>query len=73
LTIFALAHWAAITQGSKSLEVFCFSLLFSLVAIANIRRPFHGKVHVTDYAFERARQGMQTSLSSGPTVAQVAS
>ena len=45
----------------QSLEVFCFSLLvsLSLVAIANIHRPFHGMVHVTDYAFERARQSMQ--------------
>jgi len=44
----------------QSLEVFCFSLLVSLclIAIANIHRPFHGLVHVTDYAFERARQSM---------------
>ncbi len=44
----------------QSLEVFCFSLLISLslVAIANIHRPFHGLVHVSDYAFERARKSM---------------
>jgi hypothetical protein len=46
----------------QSLEVFCFSLLISLtlVAIANIHRPFHGLVHVSDYAFQRVRQSMQS-------------
>lgn len=54
------------TLGSDSariqgLEVFCLSLLvsLSLVAIANIHRPFHGMVHVTSYAFQRAQKIMQ--------------
>jgi len=45
----------------QSLEVFCFSLLISLtlVAIADIHRPFRGVIHVSDYPFQRARQSMQ--------------
>ena len=63
----ALTILCSCTLGCKSarlqsLEVFCFSLLISLslVAIFNIHRPFHGLVHVSDYAFERARQTMQS-------------
>lgn len=46
----------------QSLEVFCFSLLVSLTlaAIADIHRPFRGLAHVSDHAFERARQTMQS-------------
>ena len=46
----------------QTLQVFCFSLLvsLSLVAIADIHRPFHGLIHVTDYAFHQARQSMQS-------------
>ena len=45
----------------QSLEVLCFSLLISLtlVAIADIHRPFRGLIHVSDYAFHRALQSMQ--------------
>jgi hypothetical protein len=41
-------------------QVFAFSMLITLVllAIADINRPFQGSVHVSDYAFERARQSM---------------
>jgi hypothetical protein len=62
----ALTILCSCTLGSEnvklqSLEVFCFSLLvsLSLVAIADIHRPFRGLVHVSDYAFQRARQSMQ--------------
>ena len=42
------------------LQVFALSLLlgFSLVAIADIDRPFQGSVHVKPTAFERARESM---------------
>ena len=44
-----------------ALQVFAFSLLISLalVAIGEIHRPFQGAIHVSDYAFERARQNIQ--------------
>ena len=44
-----------------TLQVFAFSLLISmgLVAIADIHRPFQGVVHVSDYAFRRARDNMR--------------
>lgn len=43
------------------LQVFAFSLLISLslIAIANINRPFQGTVRVSDYAFQRALENMQ--------------
>ena len=41
-------------------QVFAFSVLIAmaLVAIADINRPFQGSVHVSNYAFIRARQNM---------------
>jgi hypothetical protein len=41
--------------------VFSFSLLvsLSLVAIADINRPFQGSVCVDSYAFQRAQHDMQ--------------
>ena len=63
----ALTILCSCTLGSEnvklqSLEVFCFSLLvsLSLVAIADVHRPFRGLVHVSDYSFQRARQSMQS-------------
>lgn len=63
----ALTIICSCTLGSDSvkiqaLEVFCFSLLISLslVAIADIHRPFRGLVHVSDYSFQRAQQSMQS-------------
>jgi hypothetical protein len=43
------------------LQVFSFSLLvsLSLVAIADINRPFQGSVCVDSYAFQRAQHDMQ--------------
>lgn len=62
----ALTIICSCTLGSdsvkvQSLEVLCFSLLVSLtlVTIADIHRPFSGLIHVSDYAFQRARQTMQ--------------
>lgn len=63
----ALTIFCSCTLGSESvklqtLEMFCFSLLISLtlVAIADIHRPFSGLVHVSDDSFHRARQSMQS-------------
>jgi hypothetical protein len=45
----------------QTLQVISLSLLvsLSLVAIADIHRPFHGLIHVRNEAFLRARQSMQ--------------
>ena len=63
----ALSIISACTFGTadfklQTLQVLCFSLIvsLSLVAIADIHRPFHGLIHVNDYAFQKARAGMQS-------------
>jgi hypothetical protein len=45
----------------QTLQVVSFSLLvsLSLVAIADIHRPFHGFIHVRNDGFLRARHIMQ--------------
>ena len=62
LTIVSACTFGTESVKLQTLQVFCFSLLvsLSLVAIADIHRPFHGLVHVSDYAFQRARQSMQS-------------
>ena len=62
LTIISSCTFGSDSLKLQSLQVVCFSLLISLslVAIANIHRPFQGLVHVGDYAFQRARQSMQS-------------
>ena len=62
LTILCSCTLGADNVKLQSLEVFCFSLLISLslVAIADIHRPFSGLVHVSDDAFHRARQSMRS-------------
>jgi len=61
LTIISSCALGSDNLKIQSLEVCCFSLLvsLSLVTIANIHRPFRGRIHVSDDAFERARESMQ--------------
>jgi hypothetical protein len=61
LTIISACIFGTESVSLQGVQVFCLSLLvsLSLVAIADIHRPFRGLVHVTDYAFQRARQNMQ--------------
>jgi len=61
LTIMAACLFGEGSVKLQSLQVFSFSLLvsLSLVAIADIHRPFHGLVHVSEHAFRRAQQSMQ--------------
>lgn len=61
LTIISSCALGSDSVKLQGLEVFCFSLLISLslVTIANIHRPYRGLIHVSDYAFQRARQNMQ--------------
>lgn len=58
LTVVSACLFAMENVKLQTLQVFCFSLLvsLSLLAIADIYRPFHGLIHVSDYAFQRARQ-----------------
>jgi hypothetical protein len=65
LTGGALTVLSVIIFGSRSypvhrFQVFSLSLMIalSLLAIADLDRPFRGWVHVGDYAFERAARGM---------------
>jgi hypothetical protein len=62
LTIVSACIFGTESVKLQTLQVFSFSLLvsLSLVAIADIHRPFHGLVHVTDYAFQRARQSIES-------------
>jgi len=61
LTIVAACTFGAENVKLQTLQIFSFSLLvsLSLVAIADIHRPFHGLIHVSDTAFKRAEQNMQ--------------
>jgi hypothetical protein len=56
--MFGLENWKL-----QALQIFALSFLvsLSLVAIADIHRPFHGLIRVDDRAFQRAQQGMQPS------------
>lgn len=60
LTIISACTFGTESVMLQTLQVFCLSLLvsLSLVAISDIHRPFHGLIHVSDYAFRRAQQSM---------------
>ncbi|HXX28767.1 MAG TPA: hypothetical protein VEI99_09875 [Terriglobales bacterium] len=61
LTIIAACTLGVENVKLHMLQVFSFSLLISLslVAIADIHRPFQGLIHVRDDAFRRAERTMQ--------------
>jgi hypothetical protein len=60
VTIASASMFGASNAGLHAVQVLFFSLLISLVliAIADINRPFTGSVHVSDYAFQRAKSNM---------------
>ena len=62
LTILSACTFGEESTKLQTLQVLFLSLLvsLSLVAIADIHRPFYGLIHVSDYAFQRARQSMQS-------------
>ena len=62
LTIFSACLFGSESRALQTVQVFSFALLIalSLVAIADIHRPFRGLVHVQDYPFRRAQQIMNT-------------
>ena len=61
LTIVSVCAFGAENVKLQMLQVFSFSLLvsLSLVAIADIHRPFRGLIHVSDNAFRQAQRNMQ--------------
>jgi Protein of unknown function (DUF4239) len=61
ITIASSAMFGSANTTLHALQVFAFSLLISLtlVAVADIDRPFQGSVHVSDFAFQRALRAMQ--------------
>jgi len=61
LTILSACSFGLQSVRLQGLQVFSISLLvsLSLVAIADIHRPFHGLIHVRDDAFRRVQQSMQ--------------
>jgi len=61
LTIVSACMFGSDSNWLQMLQVFSFSLLIalSLVAIADIHRPFSGLVHVEDYPFRRAQEQMK--------------
>ena len=61
LTIVAACTFGEASVKLQTLQVFSFSLLvsLSLVAIADIHRPFQGLIHIRPSAFQRAQQIMQ--------------
>jgi Protein of unknown function (DUF4239) len=60
LTILSVIIFGSRKYPVHCFQVFCLSLMIalSLLAIADLDRPFRGWVHVGDYAFERAWQNM---------------
>ena len=61
LTIVSACMFGSQNRKLQALQVFSLALLvsLSLVAIADIHRPFRGVIHVRNSAFQRARQSMQ--------------
>lgn len=61
LTIVSACMFGIPGEKLQTLHVFSLSLLISLalVAIADIHRPFQGLIHVRDYAFQWALEGMK--------------
>ncbi len=61
LTIVSSCMFGSPSTKLHALQVFSFALLIalSMVAVADINRPFQGSVHVSDYAFHRAQENMR--------------
>lgn len=61
VTIVSASMFGAENVRLQVVQVFCFSLLvsLSLAAISDIHRPFHGLIHVSDSAFQRAAHVME--------------
>jgi hypothetical protein len=62
LTVVSACLFSAVSMKLQGLHVFSIALLvsLSLIAIADIHRPFHGPIHIGDEAFRRVQQSMTT-------------
>ncbi|NYF90537.1 DUF4239 domain-containing protein [Tunturiibacter empetritectus] len=60
VTILSASLFGSANRALHALQVFCFTLLITLVllAIADVNLPFRGWVHVSNFAFQRAKQNM---------------
>jgi len=60
VTILSASLFGSANRALHALQVFCFTLLITLVllAIADVNLPFRGWVHVSNYPFQRAQQNM---------------
>ncbi len=60
VTIISASLFGSANPTLHLVQVFCFTLLITLVllAIADVNLPFRGWVHVSDFAFQRARDTM---------------
>lgn len=61
LTLVSVSMFGSSNRRLHILQVFSITLLITLVmlAIADVNRPFQGWVHVSDFAFQRAKQNMR--------------
>jgi hypothetical protein len=60
VTILSASLFGSANRALHALQVFCFTLLITLVllAIADVNLPFRGWVHVSVYPFQRAQENM---------------
>src|ERR1700761_7007713 len=60
VTIISACLFGSANRTLHMVQVFCFTLLITLVllAIADVNLPFRGWVRVSDFAFQRARETM---------------
>jgi hypothetical protein len=60
VTIVSASLFGSANRTLHVVQVFCFTLLITLVllAIADVNLPFRGWVHVSDFAFRRAQENM---------------
>jgi hypothetical protein len=60
VTVFSASLFGSENAVLHAIQVFSFTLLITLVllAIADVNLPFQGSVHISNYAFVRARESM---------------
>ncbi|MBB5317833.1 bestrophin-like domain [Tunturibacter empetritectus] len=60
VTVLSASLFGSANRALHAVQVFCFTLLITLVllAIADVNLPFRGWVHVSHFAFLRAQQNM---------------
>jgi magnesium-transporting ATPase (P-type) len=61
VTIVSASLFGAENARLHAIQVFCFTMLITLVllAIADVNLPFRGWVHISNFAFQRAQENMK--------------